>query len=100
MKTDHWSSIRSRWLAAEWRTHDDAGDPLFAKLEHEGCDEVDWRQASRGGFCGCVRAQRREIPGAACWGSEVVALGGVITKTAPEFGDLSRIYARTLKSRF
>src|SRR6266480_160973 len=169
MKTDHCSSIRSRWLAAEWRPReldrdggnrsmdmtwvtgriavgggiwtaenmatvaragvshildmqiefddtalaaphniivqwtptDDDFQPKppeifqrgvnFARqaLDEEGCDEVDWRQASRGRLCGCVRAQRGEVPGAACTGSEVVALGGVVTKTAPEFGCLS-----------
>src|SRR5207244_6289510 len=90
-------SLRGRRAS---RTHDDTGDTLFSELEHEGCNEVDWRQASCSGLCGRVRAQRGEVPGAACTGSEVVALGGVVTKTAPEFGDLSRIYARTLKSRF
>src|SRR5207253_427395 len=81
-------SLRGRRAS---RTHDDTGDTLFSELEHEGCNEVDWRQASCSGLCGRVRAQRGEVPGAACTGSdEVVALGGVVTKTAPEFGDLSR----------
>src|SRR5262249_36051010 len=58
------------------RSHDDVGNSLLVELEHERCDEVDWHAAFGSRFCGCVRAECREIFGAARASYEVARAHG------------------------
>jgi len=70
-------------------THDDTGDTLFSELEHEGCNEVDWRQASCSGLWRTCTCAAWRSSWSSMHGQRSSCAGRVVTKTAPEFGCLS-----------